>query len=206
MGLDGLSMLEMIREHACREISESEARIRNATAIKAWAEQPFEKGMSAYLAGLRFPFAPAGSGPQAAVPSEYRDGFIQEVRALLSELRASKGHLARLHLLAAACGGKLDLDDVGRFLVDEGFSDAKNVESLVKNLGTAINKDAKFARGPEAKRVYYLLSLRLPPTAPPVSSTPDQEGLPDLPPSMGETCELAALSDNGDEPSKCGLS
>ena len=101
---------------------------------------------------------------------------------LLPALRAAKGHLPRLHLLASACGGRLDLYDVGKFLLSEGFSDAKDIDSLLKNLGTAINKDSKFSPDPQTKRVYYYLPVRQPPTQPErVDGQEEMEGDSDSP-------------------------
>ena len=198
-----LSALRWFESEAHRGISEREGEIRALSAFLEHVGSFLQSPDAAFFSQMRLP---AGIVPEMKPGSPLAttdEGYFQQMRSVLPALRAANGHLPRLRLLAVAAGGKLSLDDAADFLLNEGISDAKDVESLAKNLGTTINKDtAHFARDPENKRTYYLKSIQQPP------EPMDGQTLPEAPECEGLGLPEAELPEfspspqvNGAEPS-----
>ena len=174
MESDGLTLLRNLYNRATQDIADSEAKINKAAKVRSLLSEFLEDPASAYLSGIMIEAGFVGMKQVSKGNGQVGDGYFRDMKMLLSQLRAANGHLPRLYLLAAACGGKLHLTEISEFLLSEGFSEAKDVDTLVKNLGTSINKDPKFAPDPLVKRVYYFLPLRHPPMPKDVSPVDDE--------------------------------
>ena len=188
---DGLSLLKTLYERAETDISESEARIREAARFRDRLVEILEDPMVSYLSQVSLPAAVDVNLEEVTEIRQPGDGFFHEMKILLSALRAARGHMARIYLLAEAGGGKINLKEVAEFFLSERFSESKNVETLVKNIGTYINKDPNFVRDQLDGRLYYFLPIRQPPILPEASLIPgavdgDPENLSPEGPSDGE--------------------
>ena len=156
---DVLSVFRGLYDQAGRDISDCETKLRAASQVRDYLAGFFEGPAAAYLAGMPIPEQVNGTAaPEFLISGlddgNLGDGFFHEMKRLLPELRAAGGHQNRLHLLARASGGKINLADVGDFLLAKRFSQAKDLETLLKNLGTTIKTDPDFVADPHAKRVY----------------------------------------------------
>ena len=173
MTTDGLSLLKTLYERAESDISESEARIREAAKFRDRLAEILGDPMASYLSQVSLPTAHSVVQEQAGEISQSGDGYFREMKMLLSALRTARGHMPKIYLLVEAGGGKINLTEAAEFLLSERFSEAKNVETLVKNIGTSINKDPNFVQDQSNKRVYYFLPMRQPAIQPEASPIPD---------------------------------
>ena len=158
--IDGLAMIRWLDDEARRRISECQSEIRALSDFRERVGPLLDSPDSLFISKLQIPAGSVTDMTPVSPSATTRDGYFGEMRRLLPALRAAKGHLPRLHLLAVAGGGKLNLGEAADFMLGERISEAKDSETLVKNLGTSINKDPAFAPDPDEKRTYYLRSMR----------------------------------------------
>ena len=201
--IDGLSIMRWLDGEARRRISECESEIRALSNFLERVGPVLGSPDSIFISKLQLR---AGSVPEMTPVSPSTtvgDGYFGEMRRLLPALRSAKGHLPRLHLLAVAGGGKLNLNEAADFMLGERISEAKDLETLVKNLGTSINKDGAFVPDPDERRTYYLRSMRQPPSREayaPAEALEIQDGCA----SLVEIPELLTSLVDSAEPSRDG--
>ena len=162
--MNGLLVIRWLDGEAERRIGECEREIRGLSVLRERVGAFLESPDAVRLPGLKLPGgvgAEVSPADDAEVSPADDDGYFEEMRELLRALRAAGSHLERLRLLAVAGGGRVNLVEAAEFLVSEGLSGSKDMESLVRNLGSAISGDgARFSRDAESRRTYYLKSGR----------------------------------------------
>ena len=201
MEIDGLTAMRKILDRAEMDIAESEARIRDASVIREQLVAILANPAGNYLSTIPIPATSVDHGWDGSVGTQSGKDYFRDMTELLPALRASKGYKQKLYLIAGASGGTVNLSDVALFLVNEGYSKAKDVEDLVRNLTTTIRKDSRFVQDPKGEKVYCLRPFQWAEVPYGLSADPEEyESTAEPGDVSGEKHMLSPPSENGFQP------